>query len=110
MADAKISLEIGTYLNKQDLNSVKQDIEKLLGKIRDQKMSAVDPKQKKELKEQLEIVEKISESYDKAFDSKTGALNISKLNQEMRSAHVTVEQFYKIAKKSGEEGTAAYNG
>ena len=106
----KIYLELGIKSNKQDFDNVKRDIDQLLDKLLNKKMSAVDPKTKKELGEQLKIVENISTSYEKAFDSKTGQINVSQLNQEMKKLNVTVEQFHSVAKRAGNDGAAAYNG
>ena len=105
----KFNVEVGMYANKQDFDKFNKDLEHLLLKIKEQANAQTDPKIKKELNEQFKIIEKMSLAYEQAFNSKTGQVNIQKLNQEMQKANVTVQQFYNAMSKSGQEGAIYYN-
>ena len=109
MADAKITLEVGAQLNKQDLNQLNKDFENLLRKLNSQVQMQTDPKIRQELNQQIQIVEKMAEAYEKAFDNKTGQVNIQRMTQEMKNAQVSVQQFYNTMGKVGREGVSVYD-
>lgn len=108
-SDAKIHIEVGAFLNKQDFEQIDKGLEKLLLKIKQQANVQTDPKIKKELTEQFKTIEKMAIAYEKAFDNRTGQINIQKLNQEMKNANVTVQQFYNSMSKAGQDGAVYYN-
>ena len=109
MADAKINIEVGYTSNKQEFDKVNKQLEDLLVKVKSNSLSEKNPQTKKQLEDLVKILEKASIAYEQAFNSKTGQINISKLNEEMKKTNVTVGQFRQAMSKAGQEGAAAYN-
>ena len=105
----KLNIEVGMHANRQEFDKLNRDLESLLLKIKQQTNAQTDPKIKKELEEQFKTIEKMAMAYEKAFDNRTGQVNIQKLNQEMQKANITVQQFYNSMAKAGQDGAVYYN-
>ena len=105
----KLNIEVGMHANRQELDKLNKDFDTLLRKIDSQIKTQTDPKIRKELNEQYQVIEKMATVYGKAFDNKTGQINIQKLTQEMQKAEVTVQQFYNNMAKTGQIGASTYN-
>lgn len=109
MADAKINVEVGYSSNKQEFDRINKEIDELLKKLARDKEKTTDPKLKRELQEQLDIIEKMGTAYSKAFDSKMGQINVSKLNAEMKNSNVTIQQFKTATQGAQQQGAACFN-
>lgn len=109
MADAKINVEVGYSSNKQEFDRINREIDELLKKLARDKEKTTDPKLKRELQEQLNIIEKMGTAYSKAFDNKMGQINVSKLNAEMKNSNVTIQQFRTATRGAQQQGAACFN-
>ena len=108
-ADAKMTVEIGASLNQKEFSAVQKQFDTYLFNLKNAINIEVNPKIKKDLMEQYKVVEKISLAYDQAFDSKTGQINITKLNQEMKNTNVTAQQFRQTMLGMKQDGASLYN-
>lgn len=109
MADAKYTIELGVESNKQEFDRINKELDEVLRKVAGEKLKATDPKQTKELENQLKIIEKMSLAYSKAFDNKMGQINVAKLNTEMQKANVTIQQFKNATALAQQQGAACFN-
>ena len=105
-ANTKISYSVGLNVDtkqaKQDMN----ELMKSIAKISDQAIVSFDTKQ---VKEGIEAARELERHLSKAFDVKTGNLDLSKFSASIKQSNGSLEQLATKLQSFGPTGQASFN-
>lgn len=97
-----VGLNVDTKQAKQDMN----ELMKSIGKISDQAIVSFDTKQ---IKEGIEAARELERHLSKAFDVKTGNLDLSKFSASIKQSNGSLEQLAMKLQSFGPTGQASFN-
>ena len=105
-ANTKISYSVGLHVDTKQAKQDMADLMKSIASISDQAIMSFDTRQ---VKEGIEAARELERHLSKAFDVKTGNLDLSKFSSSIKQSNGSLEQLATKLQSFGPTGQASFN-
>ena len=119
MANYNYTVKFGATADKASFDNVKKSINDVVKQLQDMNRELQGQSQDKRYKEsnraaaakELEVMKDLTaeaqnfkRAFESSFNEKLGAINLMRLNQELKSSNINIDKVYKAFQKTGNEG------